>query len=258
MIGTFFSVGRDGTIRDASGAVVVVQGPDGTIRDASGKALMFGIEGFVKDICLGGHCFICGASPEPGAFNNEHIIPQWILDFTNQRGGKIRLPNQTLFHNIYGGYTIPCCVACNAGLSDTFENVLAPLFKAGYKALRQHLVASGSAVIFRWLALMFLKTRLRDARLVWERDRRKKIDATIGDLYDWEALHHVHCIARSHYTGIEFDTKHIGSMLIMPADAEADPSLFDYAANYFGRTVMIRVGEIVCFAVLNDALLMAA
>lgn len=242
-----------GTIRDAAGKVVVTADPNGSMRDASGKILVFGKEPFVKDICLGGHCFICGASPQPGAFNNEHIIPQWILDFTDQRGGKIRLPNQTLFHNNYGGYTIPCCITCNSSLSETFETVLAPLFKAGYKALRQHLVANGPIVIFRWLALMFLKTHLRDARLVWERDRRKKIDAKIGDLYDWEALHHVHCIARSHYTGIEFDTRHIGSMLILPADAAADPSLFDYAANYFGRAVMIRVGEIVCFAVLNDA-----
>jgi hypothetical protein len=242
-----------GTIRDADGNVVITTDSNGSMRDAAGKILLFGKEPFVKDICLGGNCFICGVSPQNAAFNNEHIIPQWILDFTNQRAGKIRLPNQTLFHSSYGGYTIPCCTTCNSGLSDTFENLLSPLFKAGYKALRQHLVANGPTVIFRWLALMFLKTHLRDARLAWERDRRKNIDATIGDLYDWEALHHVHCIARSHYTGIEFDTRRIGSMLIVPADAKADPSLFDYAANYFGRTVMIRVGEIVCFAVLNDA-----
>ena len=128
-----------GTIRDAGGKVVVTTDPSGSMRDASGKVLVFGKEAFVKDICLGGRCFICGVSPDQAAFNDEHIIPQWILDFTSQRAGKIWLPNQTLFHNKYGGYTIPCCVACNSGLSDTFEYVLSPLFKAGYKALRQHL-----------------------------------------------------------------------------------------------------------------------
>jgi hypothetical protein len=242
-----------GTIRDAAGNVVVTSDSNGSIRDTSGKILLFGEEPFVKDICLGGHCFICGVSPDAAEFNGEHIIPQWVLDFTHQREGKIRLPNQTLFHNKYGGYTVPCCVKCNTGLSEAYEKVLSPLFKAGYKPLREHLLANGSTVLFRWLALLFLKTHLRDASLRLERDRRKKIDATIGDLYEWQALHHVHCIARSHYTGINFDTRQIGSLLILPAAAIGDTERFDYAANYFGRTVMIRVGEIVCFAVLNDA-----
>jgi hypothetical protein len=245
-----------GTIRDATGNVVVTTDPDGSMRDASGKVLLFGWEPFVNDICIGGHCFVCGVSPKDAEFNNEHIIPQWILDFTKQFSGSIRLPNQTLFSN-YGGYTIPCCVACNTSLSAAYETVLAPLFRGGYKTLRPFLEAVGHVVIFRWLALMYLKTHLRDARLAWERDRRKKINAKIGDLYDWEALHHVHCIARSHYTGINFDTRRIGSMLILKADTKVRRT-FDYAANYFARTVMIQVGEIVCYAVLNDASIVQA
>ena len=255
-----FTVDTSGTVRDASGSVLITQESDGTWRDTSGKVLIFSIERFVKDICLGQHCFICGVAPEQAHFNKEHIIPQWILDFTNQRGGKIRLPNQTLFQNNYGGYSIPCCVQCNTELSDAFEKTLAPLFKAGYEALRAYLMANGSEVIFRWLALMYLKTHLRDARLALERNRRKGIDLMIGDIYEWKELHHVHCIARSHFTGINFDHRTIGSMLILPAadSSNAGESRFDYAAHFFGRTIMIRVGEIACYAVLNDASLVQA
>ena len=226
--------------------------PDGTLKTAAGKVIVFSIARFVQDICLGGHCFICGVSPKVAAFNNEHIIPRWILEFTQQFNGAIGLPNQTDFRG-YGGYTTPCCVQCNTGLSDAFETVLAPLMKVGYKALRQFLEENGSTVIFRWLALIYLKTHLRDAQLRISRDRREGNDRKIGDMYDWKALHHVHCIARSHYTGIEFDTRDIGTMLIVPALTGPEMPVFDYADVYLGRAIMIRVGDVACFAVLNDA-----
>jgi hypothetical protein len=36
-------------------------------------------ERFIEDICLGDCCFICGAKPDEKPFNNEHILPDWVL-----------------------------------------------------------------------------------------------------------------------------------------------------------------------------------
>jgi hypothetical protein len=52
---------------------------DGSIVDRAGKIIYFSTQRFVDDICLGNCCFICGAKPEEKPFNNEHILPEWLL-----------------------------------------------------------------------------------------------------------------------------------------------------------------------------------
>lgn len=46
---------------------------DGSVVDVDGKVIYFSVDRFIKDICEGDCCFICGAAPETTDFNNEHI-----------------------------------------------------------------------------------------------------------------------------------------------------------------------------------------
>jgi hypothetical protein len=52
---------------------------DGSVIDDNGKLIFFSTQRFVNDICLGHCCFICGAAPSSVPFNDEHVIPEWVL-----------------------------------------------------------------------------------------------------------------------------------------------------------------------------------
>lgn len=62
---------------------------DYTLRSIdNGKILHFSIKDFEEKIVKSNNCFICGQSPDDKIFNDEHIIPKWILrkfDLYNQK-----------------------------------------------------------------------------------------------------------------------------------------------------------------------------
>jgi hypothetical protein len=51
---------------------------DGSAVRHDGTVIIFSIER-VRDIGEGGSCFICGRSRDEVPFNDEHIIPDWVL-----------------------------------------------------------------------------------------------------------------------------------------------------------------------------------
>jgi hypothetical protein len=69
---------------------------DGSIIDRAGKVIFFSAQRFVDDICLGNCCFICGARPEEKPFNNEHILPEWLLRRYDLFTKTIMLPNDRM------------------------------------------------------------------------------------------------------------------------------------------------------------------
>ena len=68
-----------------------------------------------------------------------------------------------------------------------------------------------------------------------------------------ESLHHIHCVARSYLAKVHIDPEVIGSVLLLPTKVAQKGEQFDYADNYPGRTLLLRIGEIALFTVLNDA-----
>lgn len=50
-----------------------------TIIHSNGTILFYRLDHFIKDIIQDGCCFVCGANPDKTKFNDEHIIPDWIL-----------------------------------------------------------------------------------------------------------------------------------------------------------------------------------
>jgi hypothetical protein len=230
--------------------MLFVQRSDGSLEMPDGRVLHFSIERFVTDLAKGNRCFLCGSDPNVVPFNNEHVIPQWLLRRHALHGRRITLPNDTSLR--YDQYTVPCCVQCNSLLSSKLETSISALTAGGHDAVVEHVERVGSWPLFVWLALLFLKTHLKDNSLRWDRDERQNT-GSIGDVYEWESLHHVHCVARTPYAEPVVEKGIIGSLLICRCIPNETPDSFDYGDLYQAKTVLLRTGDLALIAVLNDS-----
>ena len=220
------------------------------VIDSSGRVLYFGCRNFVEKIAAGTTCFICGADPTTATFNDEHVIPDWILANYGLHSRQITLTNAA--HLLYGQYTVPCCENCNGLMSSAFESPISKAVKRGYPEVQKYVENGGLSQVYQWLALIYLKTHLKDRHLRFHLDRRKG-DATLAHLYDWRDLHHVHCIARAFYTNAVLGAGAIGSILVCPVRQIKGEEPFDYADSYDGSTILLQLGDTAFLAVLNDA-----
>jgi hypothetical protein len=223
-----------------------------SIINSDGKVLLFSLNDFINLIVKGDCCFICGASPDHKPFNNEHVIPDWILRRFNLYNRQMRLPNETYIN--YGKYTVPCCQDCNSDLGKIIETPISNLLKKSYVEIIDAINKDHSIIyeLFRWMCLMHIKTHLKDTTLLMERDKRKGA-GMIGDYHAWEELHHIHCIARSHYTKAKIDYKVYGTMFFFPALVVNELDRFDYIDSLAGKVVMVQLDAFVMIAVLDDA-----
>jgi hypothetical protein len=156
---------------------------DESVVDEAGRIIFFSTERFINDICLGNCCFICGASPESVPFNDEHVIPEWVLRRFDLFSMQVTLPNG---HRVrYDQYKVPCCEACNSLMGREIEAPISKLFRAGPAAVAKHLANKGSLKFFVWLGLIFLKTHLKDRSHRYYLDQRKG-SQVISDEYEWD------------------------------------------------------------------------
>jgi len=222
-----------------------------TIINSEGKTIFFSYEDFIKKIVDGNCCFICGAEALSKEFNDEHIIPNWVLTKFALHKKTITLPNGTKFN--YGQYKIPCCKECNSKLGETFETPVSELLKKNYEDIVQEVLADKlkMRLLFRWISLIFFKTHLKDKALEMNRDKRFD-EGKIGDQHYWEDMHHIHCLIRSSFTGAEIDSTVYGTIIILPVTGFEPDNLFDYVDTPFGRVVMIRMGSFCMIAVVDD------
>jgi hypothetical protein len=224
--------------------------PDGSFLDSSGKVLFFSKERFVNDICLGRCCFICGAQPGSKVFNDEHVIPEWVLRKYNLFDRTITLPNSTTIK--YSRYKVPCCEDCNSLMGRQIEQRISAVVNAGPEAVQHHIAHGNALEFFVWLGLIFLKSHLKDRDFRIERDLRKP-DHKIGDLYDWETLHHLHCIVRCFVNGSHLDKEVFGSLGAFAAKSQGSLDEFDYGDLFEAQTMLLRLGDVVLITTFNDA-----
>ena len=88
-------------------AVPLLVSQDGSVESHDGRIALFSLERFLAEIRDGDGCFICGARASTKHFNNEHVIPDWVLRDRGLHSSKLILPNQAAF--MYGRYVVPCC-----------------------------------------------------------------------------------------------------------------------------------------------------
>lgn len=223
-----------------------------TLINSKGEVIFFGLQHFLDDIAKGDCCFICGAQPGTKEFNDEHIIPDWILRKFNLHNEFVTLSNGTKFK--YSQYKVPCCKECNSELGKVYEVPISNLLSKTYSEIIEEINKDPEVVqfLFKWLSLIFLKTHLKDKTLFAERDTR--IDAGfLSDEYYWEEFHHIHCVARSHYTKANIESNVYGSIFIVQAMAIDRFGGFDFIDSQAGKGIMLQLGEFAIIAVLNDS-----
>ena len=223
---------------------------DGSIVDSNGKIIYFSAKRFVEDICLGDCCFICGAMPGEKEFNNEHILPRWLLRRYDLFANTIVLPNGIKVR--YDRYTVPCCSECNSFMGTHIETPVSEVVQGGAEAINDFIANGGLLTMFVWMALLFLKTHLKDRQFRVHLDARKG-DDLIADMYEWELLHHIHCLVRAPYVGCSVEIEAVGSVLALPVRAQASPDRFDFGDLYLAQTMMIRLDETAILTVFNDS-----
>ena len=223
-----------------------------TIIGSDGKVLLYSVDDFYNRIIIGNDCFICGAERESKKFNDEHILPDWVLTKYNLHNKSITLSNSVNFQ--YGKYTVSCCEECNTDLGRQLEIPVSRLLKLSYSEISQSITEDQKNlhILFKWLMLIFFKTHLKDTEFNWNLDKRKGTEK-ISDTYDWQDMHHIHCMIRKDYTNAIVDTKTIGSVFILPAIQHPSIEPFDFTDNKSGKAIMIRLDQFCIVCILNDS-----
>lgn len=221
------------------------------IEAVTGRTLYFGFEDFKEKIVQGGCCFICGAAPDEKEFNDEHIIPNWVLRRYKLHDKQIEITPERVIK--YGRYVVPCCKECNTELGKLVEEPVNQLLTMPYDKIAEAIKENPNLfkLVYRWMCLLFFKTHLKDTYYPKVLDHRINV-GKLADEYDWHGMHHIHCMCRVHYTGAVVQPDVYGSLLILPAlNISADQ--FDYMDHMLGKTAMVILGEVCVIAVLNDS-----
>ena len=223
---------------------------DGSVLSSDDRVIFFSFDRFIADIVRGNGCFICGARPGTVPFNDEHILPDWILRKFELHDKTITLPNGEKFR--YARFRTPCCEPCNSKMGRELETHMSGLFAGGYEAFTEYLKKGNPWFIFGWMCLIFSKTHLKDNALYFHKDRRKG-EQKIGELHAWGDLHHIHCVARSFYTQCALRAEVCGSLLVLPAKIIPGVESFDYGDLSFAQTMLLRIDDIAVITVLDDS-----
>lgn len=223
---------------------------DGSVVTADGRVAHFSIFRFKRDICGGECCFMCGVHPKNAIFNDEHVIPDWVLREFDLHSSCITLPNGNTYP--YNRYKIRCCKDCNAKLGKHVELPVSIIVKGGLASVKEHLRSRGPQFLFMWLALLFLKTHLHDRSVRWHLDARNGA-FPVSDAYDWEDLHHIHCLARTFFTKPHFNPQALGSFFALPACDDEACEHFDFGDLYLQQAIFFRFRDVAMVCILNDS-----
>lgn len=232
------------------GGTVATDQPDISIVGQDGRILLLSCRRFIDEIVMGDACFVCSASPQDKPFNDEHIVPRWVLKRFGLFDKEITLPTGERRH--YRGYRIPCCADCNSLLGKRMETPVSELLDGTYAEVAERLDGANLRLLFTWVSLLFFKVHLKDRSVRVHKDPRLGADI-VGDIYDWGDMHHLHAVARSPYTGANLLPEALGSLRVFEIADELTNDGYDYLDFTFDQTVVVRLGKIGIVATLNDS-----
>jgi hypothetical protein len=220
---------------------------EGSLLDLNRKVRHFGEAAFIAIAQNPSRCFLCGIDASAAQFNDEHVIPDWLLRRFALHRRTITLPNCTTLP--YGQYKLRCCQTCNSLLGQEVEERISALLGDNIADFASGLSQTSNCLLYQWLCLLFIKTHLKDRDLRADRDRRSP-SPQLSTLYEWRRLHHIHSVARAAVSGVSIDPAVQGTILVFEMNTSDEP--FDYGDIYDHSTVVLRVGRIGVVAVLND------
>jgi len=222
---------------------------DGSLVDQHGKVRFVTHQRLVERILPGENCFICGEGRDEKEFNDEHVIPAWVLRKFGLFDEEITLPNQTRIK--YRQYIVPCCAECNSEMGNKLETPVSQILSGGLSAANRYVRENGPWLLISWMALIYFKTHYKDAFLRWYRDQRLA-DHRIGSVHDWSDLHHIYCLGRAFYSRTSFDESALTTFLMLPSIALPGTHGFDYVDLGESRSAMLQLGDIAIIAFFDD------
>ncbi len=104
----------------------------GSILRPDGEFVIVHTTDFSENILMGKNCFLCGCYPDGVEFNNEQVIPDWLLRYLGISNMSITLPNGRLLR--YSSYKVRSCAQCNSFLSESFEGPISQAIKGGFES----------------------------------------------------------------------------------------------------------------------------
>src|SRR5690349_2335761 len=110
---------------------MLIRNDDDSVETRDGRIVLFSVPRFLSEIENGDGCFICGAKPGTKEFNDEHVIPDWVLRDRGLHSGNLVLPNAAAF--MYGRFVVSCCKDCNEKMANIFEEPISAAFARGYE-----------------------------------------------------------------------------------------------------------------------------
>ena len=223
---------------------------EGSFVDLDGTVRHFGRQAFVALAADLDRCFVCGVASHKSnrrGFNDEHVIPDWVLRRFALHSRRITLPNGREF--MYGRYTLRCCVRCNSLLAAEIETPISKVLSGTSDEILAKLRESDPALLYKWLCLLFIKCHLKD-REIWINPDTRVESEKLGELYDWDGLHHIHSVARSPQSRAIIDSSVLGTTLVFPMQDSKEPFDFGNLSDY--STIVLRVGSVGIACVLND------
>lgn len=204
---------------------------------------------FLENILAGKNCFLCGCFPSGVTFNDEHIIPNWLLRYTEISNMSITLPNRQDVR--YSSYKVRSCVECNSFLSQEVEGKISYNIKLGYHSFKDFL-QKDLKLVFQWLCLIFYKVHFKDFSLRLNVDRREH-DLPIGAVYTWPHFHHIFCVARSLRFRAFLSPDVIGTIRVFRLNDWERHGSFDYKDHWATDTMFLRIKEICIYVSFTDA-----
>jgi hypothetical protein len=198
---------------------------------------------------MGKNCFLCGCFPDRVKFNNEHVVPDWLLRYTDISNEFITLPNSRLVR--YSSYKVRSCAQCNSLLSEYVEAPISQAIKGGFEIFSEFLNRNPK-LVFQWLSLIYYKVHFRDFSLRYHADRRHS-DIPIGALYAWPNFHHIFCVARSTVFDAQFSSGVIGTIKVYELKEWERHGSYDYRDHWVTDTMFIRIKNICIYVSFTDA-----
>lgn len=197
------------------------------------------------------YCFICLEHKTSKKFNDEHILPKWILKHFSLFNQKITLPNSSKF--TYGQYVIPCCEECNLRLSEIYETPISVLLKRPFDEILEEINSNKDLLnkIYIWLALIFTKTHIKTT-LLNEYQNIKLGEGKIGDRIEWDYLHHIYILSRAHFTNAIINKNVFGSILIFKALEGDNVESFDYVDSSISRCILLKINQFCILSCFDD------
>lgn len=225
--------------------------PSGSVFNDENEPVFLSIDDFKSRICFGSGCFVCGKSKNDlNPFNDEHVVPNWLLKKYQLHDTTLSLPNGNKVK--YSTYKIRCCITCNSALGKHFEIPISRLIdQVGYDGL-DSLKTDDRYLLYKWLGLIYLKVHLRDKFNRLHLDVREKRLA-IAEEYNWNDFHHVHQMVFSELRGTKMHPCVKGTLFALKCSADYwTKGFFDYLDLHHGSAMMIKIGNTALFAVLDD------